>query len=68
MIIPGVFKRTVPPAYSLVFFSGYIVCKVERMPICCTGAGTDNFQVNFERLQLGLCNTPLFEGRAVVTR
>jgi len=28
-----------------------IVCEVGRMLICCTGAGTHNFQIASERLQ-----------------
>jgi len=39
------------PARQLHNPTSQIVCKVGRMLICCTGAGTHNFQIAAERLQ-----------------
>jgi len=37
-----------------VWWRTWIVCKVGRMLVCCTGAGTHNFQIASERVQYRL--------------
>ena len=40
--------------HALSSFCTHIVCKVGRILICCTGAGTHKFQISSERVQYRL--------------